>query len=291
MDNKELMVTIRCLTYNHKPYIRQCLDGFVMQKTNFRFEAIVHDDASTDGTATIIKEYAEKYPNIIKPIFETENQFSKRDGSITKIMNSHMHGKYIATCEGDDYWIDPLKLQKQVDFLEENPNYGLVCSEINVYDQTSNLLTEKFFKQKKWNIRYCFDDFLVNTWFLAPCTWIYRKEYIENDISKNKFAVGDLPLLLEISHKSKVKFLNEVTAVYRVLEKSASHGFNYKQIINRQNSILQIQKHYANKYKKNDLLKKIWIRYYLTTAKISYNYKEYGYMSKYLYQLFIKIIS
>ena len=127
MDNRELMVTIRCITYNHEPYIRQCLDGFVMQKTNFRFEAIVHDDASTDSTATIIKEYAEKYPDIIKPIFETENQYSKRDASLTRIMDNHTHGKYVAMCEGDDYWIDPLKLQKQIDFLEAHPEYSYSC--------------------------------------------------------------------------------------------------------------------------------------------------------------------
>lgn len=80
-----LMVSIRCNTYNHERYIRQCLEGFVIQKTNFRFEAIVHDDASTDGTAAIIREYAEKYPDIIKPIYETENQYSKHDGSLRKI--------------------------------------------------------------------------------------------------------------------------------------------------------------------------------------------------------------
>ena len=78
-DSRELMVSIRCLVYNHEPYLRQCLDGFVMQQTNFRFEAIVHDDASTDGSAAIIREYAAKYPDIIKPIYETENQYSKRD--------------------------------------------------------------------------------------------------------------------------------------------------------------------------------------------------------------------
>ena len=120
--NTPLMVTIRCITYNHESYIRQCLDGFLMQKTTFRFEAIVHDDASTDGTATIIREYADKYPNIIKPIFETENQYSKRDGSLRRILDAHTHGKYIAMCEGDDYWTDPYKLQKQVDFLESHPD-------------------------------------------------------------------------------------------------------------------------------------------------------------------------
>lgn len=109
-DNQPLMVTIRCTAYNHEPYIRACLEGFVMQKTNFRFEAIVHDDASTDGTAAIIKEYAEKYPDVIKPILERENQYSK--GTLGKIMDEASKGKYIAFCEGDDYWTDPLKLQK-----------------------------------------------------------------------------------------------------------------------------------------------------------------------------------
>lgn len=115
------MVTIRCLAYNQERYIRQCLDGFIMQKTKFRFEAIVHDDASNDGTATIIKEYAEKYPDIIRPILETENQWSKHDGSLARIVNSHIRGKYVAMCEGDDYWTDPNKLQLQVDEMEKHP--------------------------------------------------------------------------------------------------------------------------------------------------------------------------
>ena len=124
-DTRPLMVSIWCITYNHEPYIRQCLEGFVMQKTNFRFEAIVHDDASTDGTAAIVREYAEKYPDIIKPIFEIENQYSKGDGSLDRIMEEVCTGKYVAFCEGDDYWIDPLKLQKQVDYLESHPEYSM----------------------------------------------------------------------------------------------------------------------------------------------------------------------
>lgn len=119
------MVSIKCLVYNHAPYLRQCLDGFVMQKTNFKFEAIVHDDCSTDGSQEIIKEYAAKYPDIIKPIFETENQYSKHDGSLRRIVNAHLTGKYIAFCEGDDYWTDPNKLQMQVDYMENTPKCSL----------------------------------------------------------------------------------------------------------------------------------------------------------------------
>ena len=108
------LLSICCVTYNHKKYIRQCLDSFLMQKTNFKFEIIIHDDASTDGTADIIKEYYEKYPDIIKPIFQTENQFSQGKSISKTFIYPRIKGKYVALCEGDDYWTDPYKLQKQV---------------------------------------------------------------------------------------------------------------------------------------------------------------------------------
>ena len=114
------LVSIGCITYNHAPYIRQCLEGFLMQKTTFPFEIIINDDCSTDGTTEIVKEYADKYPDLIIPIFHEENQYQKGvRGIYAKFVYPKVRGKYIALCEGDDYWIDPLKLQKQVDFLEE----------------------------------------------------------------------------------------------------------------------------------------------------------------------------
>ena len=120
------LVAIRCLVYNHEPFLRQCLDGFVMQQTNFPFVAVVHDDASTDNSAAIIKEYAAKYPNIFRPIYETENQYSK-PGAISYIMyENSKDAKYMAYCEGDDYWTDPHKLQRQVDFLEAHPDYSAI---------------------------------------------------------------------------------------------------------------------------------------------------------------------
>lgn len=124
------LVAIRTLVYNHAPYLHDYFRGILMQKTTFPFVAIVHDDASTDGSADIIREYAEKYPDIIKPIFETENQYSKHDGSLKRIMDTaccSFGSKYQALCEGDDYWTDPQKLQKQVMFLEGHPAYAMVC--------------------------------------------------------------------------------------------------------------------------------------------------------------------
>ena len=129
------LVSIRCLTYNHEPYIAQTLDGFLMQETDFPFEVVVHDDASTDFTAEIIRKYAIKYPKIIKPIYETENQYSKRNGSIRKIMNSACKGKYIAYCEGDDYWTYSFKLQEQVDLLEKKSEISLIHTNFETVDE------------------------------------------------------------------------------------------------------------------------------------------------------------
>jgi len=149
IDYKPL-VAIHCLVYNHEPYLRDCLEGFVMQQTNFPFVAIVHDDASTDNSAAIIREYEEKYPDIIKPIYEAENQYSKRDGSVGRIMDEAIDAtgaKYVAMCEGDDYWTDPLKLQKQVDFMEANPEYVLCCHRYKIYNQNDGTWDEDYIHQ------------------------------------------------------------------------------------------------------------------------------------------------
>ena len=215
MDNRELMVTIRCLAYNHEPYIRQCLDGFVMQKTNFRFEAIVHDDASTDGTADIIREYAEKYPDIIKPIFETENQYSKRDGSIRRIMDEHTHGKYVAMCEGDDYWIDPLKLQKQFDFMEQHNDCSL-C--FHAYEKLNNDGSRKIIKRYNSSLACCPKMDIINKpgSIMATNSMFYRMKLLTDYPQWARTApVGDAPLALVLTTRGNVSYINEVMGCYR----------------------------------------------------------------------------
>ena len=120
-----VQVSIICFAYNHEKYIRQCLDGFVMQK-GVTFEIIIHDDASTDKTADIIREYESNYPNLFKPIYQSENQYSQHVSIQKEFMVPLVSGKYIAMCEGDDYWTDPYKLKKQYDALESNP-YCVMC--------------------------------------------------------------------------------------------------------------------------------------------------------------------
>jgi len=126
-------LSICCTTFNHEKFIEDTLDSFLMQKTNFIFEIIIRDDASTDDTAKIIKTYVEKYPNIIKPIYEKENTFSKGVKPMPVAIKV-ASGKYIAICEGDDYWTDALKVQKQVDFLENNNEYVITYTDIEAFD-------------------------------------------------------------------------------------------------------------------------------------------------------------
>lgn len=117
------MVSVCCLSYNHEDYIRQCLDSIVTQQTSFAFEVLVHDDASTDKSQQIIREYQQRYPDIIKPILQTENQYRKGKGILGIHVFPKCSGKYLAFCECDDYWTDPNKLQRQVDFMESHPEY------------------------------------------------------------------------------------------------------------------------------------------------------------------------
>lgn len=209
-----LIVTIRCLVYNHEPFLRQCLDGFVMQKTCFRFEAIVHDDASTDGSAAIIREYAEKYPEIIKPIFETENQYSKNDGSIRRIMNAHTHGKYVAMCEGDDYWTDPYKLQKQVDFLESHPDYVMCSHRFNQYIEDKKLLEEdddKNFQGADYDLK----NLIGGKWLTQTLTLMFRRSALDLQHFESYGMSMDIILLYELLRNGKGYCLPDIMAVYR----------------------------------------------------------------------------
>lgn len=233
-------VAIQCATYNHEPYIRDCLEGFVMQKTNFPFVAIVHDDASTDGTAEIVKEYAEKYPDIIKPIYETENQYSKPNKPLQKILNNAIAktgAKYIALCEGDDYWIDPLKLQKQVDFMEANPDYGLVYTDFEIKNESNGEIYNSGLNSGQKKPILTFEDHLYRAGYIGPMSWVYRKSTyssIYKKFTENNFSDGSYSLALLFFLYSKVYFLRDVTCAYRIVEESASHSrspirfFNYK---------------------------------------------------------------
>ena len=239
------LVSIRCITYNHEPYIAQTLDGFLMQKTNFPFEIIVHDDASTDKTADIIRIYEKKYPQIVKPIYEIENQYSKRDGSLSRIVDAAVRGKYIALCEGDDFWIDENKLQKQVDFLEVNDDYGLCYTNFKIQKTTNELLEKQLKKEyQNFNGPNKLKEWLSCTPYVGPMTWLIRKS-LWVDYRKFSFSSvdGTYVAFTYFLSKTRIKcFKNDETAVYRILAESASHSKNIKNAYNRKKSLFSLQK-------------------------------------------------
>lgn len=244
------LVVIRCLTYNHEPYIKDALDGFVMQKTNFPFIVIIHDDASNDLTQEIIQEYSKKYPDIIKPIIEKENQYSKNDGSLRKIIDTacaSTGAKYVAMCEGDDYWTDPLKLQKQVDFLENNKEYGICYTKAISFEQKAKRYSQP------WGGNYETFETLVTCNTIPTLTVVLRIDLLLNynnliSKKKNNWKMGDYPLWLYFSLVSKIKFLDYTTGVYRVLTNSASHFNNdLDKWLSFRKSTLDIQLYYLDK--------------------------------------------
>jgi glycosyltransferase involved in cell wall biosynthesis len=216
------LVSICCTAYNHAKFISECLDGFLLQKTNFNFEVLIHDDASTDGTQDIIKAYQAKYPNIIKPIFQTDNQYSKGVKPFIKYLFPASQGKYIAMCEGDDYWTDPLKLQKQVDFLEGNEEYSLCFTRFQTKDESTNtFLDDKNSKHFDINLSFIDYDFerFYRGWHIGTQTVMF----INTPETKNFFKQYQLPrdmhLYVELLKQGKGACLKDFCAVYRLTGK------------------------------------------------------------------------
>jgi len=200
-----------------------------MQKTNFRFEAIIHDDASTDGTADIIRTYAERYPDIIKPIFESENQYKKYDGSLMHIMDENTHGKYVAICEGDDYWIDPLKLQKQVDFLELHKDYSIVYTGYEVVDFENKRKIVRKPKPVAGNIT----RELIEKNPIVTATVMYRHKCYDGykdflSLFNQKMMFGDLSLWIHLSTKGNVGYIKDLTAARRIAIGSVTNTTTYE---------------------------------------------------------------
>ena len=286
LDN-QIVVSIRCLTYNHAPYIRQCLDGFVMQKTNFRFEAIVHDDASTDGTQDIIREYEKKYPDIIKPIYEKENQYSKHDGSLGRIMNSAMSpsSKYIAVCEGDDFWTDPYKLQKQVDYLETHPECGLV------HTKHKKLVEETGEFKDGWAEETDFEKNLIRN-RICTLTTCYRSYFLVDyakEIQRSpNWPMGDAPFWLFIMSQATSKLIPDETGVYRVRRESASHSDNIEKNIRFLLGGFDMKLYFIKKYHKEEyqrinavyVVKELKRLSYLYNKSIDFNFLSFFYKNR-----------
>ena len=214
IKNNKPLVSVFCPAFNHEKYIHKCLDGFIMQETDFDFEVIVHDDASSDTTQKIIKEYQEKHPNKIRAILQKENHYSKDSLHLIKTMFREAKGKYIALCEGDDYWINSKKLQNQVDFMESNLDYSICFHEVEVLKNDE--LVDDFVVWGEVKDDSEFSDMIQFNYIHTP-TVMYRNQTgilrfidgIEGEV------LGDYTLNLIFSSIGKVKRLKGKWSVYR----------------------------------------------------------------------------
>ena len=256
LTSNQVQVSIFCLAFNHEKYIRQCLDGFLMQK-EVTFEIIVHDDASTDKTADIIREYAKKYPNLFKPIYQTKNhRYAPHINYGTEYIVPLITGKYVAMCEGDDYWTDPYKLKKQYDALEKNPDCYFCLHDVEVVDEkglsmgkhypsytvsTGKLLSDDFFNIYKKTRYYHLSSYFCVT-----------EKYFEYKHNSPEFRLAapsfDRPLLLYFSYIGNVYYINETMSNYRFQSQDSWSSRIYGKEQNTKLFIMR-KKHFAQKRK------------------------------------------
>ncbi len=220
--NGEIIVSVLCTVYRHEPYLRQCLDGIVSQQTDFRFEAIVHDDASPDGCRAIIEEYARRYPDLIRPICQTENQYSKTHDLYRSILFPAARGRYIALCEGDDYWTDPRKLQKQVALMESRPECGFCYTSYRIYDQAGGTFRHGDFRAREGRV---YDDLLASRFRICTASLLFRRDLVATlpPLDARTYHCGDIYWWYHFSYRSQACCLPDATCVYRILPQSASH--------------------------------------------------------------------
>ena len=229
-------VSVLCTAYNHEPYLRQALDGFVMQETDFPFEVLVNDDASTDNTAVLLREYAEKYPDLIRPFYQEKNLHSQGVNIYDAVFYPAARGEYIAICEGDDYWTDPKKLQLQADFLDAHPDYtACVHNTRAVYPGGE---PERVLFPSCGDRDVGFETVIQGMSHAFHTSSVMARKSILTDppafraVSYAHGGVLDYPSGIWYTLRGKVRFLDRCMSVYRVSSNEAAWstgvGVNYE---------------------------------------------------------------
>ncbi|WP_025765194.1 glycosyltransferase family 2 protein [Dyadobacter tibetensis] len=215
-----MKVSICVPTYNHEQYIGQMLEGALMQQTSFDFEIVIGDDASTDHTADIIRAYRERNPGKLRAFLHTQNQgpsepreFAGRN-NVLQLLKA-CQGDYVAMCEGDDYWTDPLKLQKQVDFMDANPDFS-ICHHNMLVTYEDGSPSHHFNKPDQPAIS-TIADLLDDRWFMATASWLYRNYFRNHEFAEwhGRAAAGDWAVMIQLAAQGKIGYLPEVMGVYR----------------------------------------------------------------------------
>ena len=275
VSDKRPLVSVISITYNHEPYIRDCLEGFAMQKTTFPIEVIIHDDASTDHTADIIREYYEKRPDLFHVIIERENCYS-RHKPIMSPLYAIAQGKYIALCEGDDYWTDPNKLQKQFDFMESHHNFSL-CFHNSIRKNAINNKETIQYPKKIKSVISLKEVILGGGGLMATASLFFRKDKIDDFFKfKNGCPVGDYPLAIFLATKGNVKYFHELMSVYRTsVPGSWSNRISFNDFRKKtaQTMILWLDQ-IANMVHSQDEIDSIKGCYFLTILEIENKYSQ-----------------
>ncbi len=212
------IVSISCITYNHGRYLRQALDSFLMQQTSFPFEILIHDDCSTDDTIDIIREYTDRYPDIIKPLYEAENQYSKGISNISGVFNfPRAEGRYIAMCEGDDYWTDASKLQTQFDCMEAHPEYALCCHAASVVTEDTAFRSASGIRPYTASGVIATEQVISKKENIPTASLFFRTEYAKA-LPQWYFdcPVGDIPLQLAMLMHGSVYYIDKEMSAYRM---------------------------------------------------------------------------
>lgn len=240
------LVSVCMCTYNHENYLSEAIESILLQKTGFLIELLIGEDCSTDNTRKIVEKYVSAYPDLIIPVFPPKNVGSTRN--LLSLIEK-ARGKYIAICDGDDYWTDPLKLQKETDFLEQNDEYGMVCSIAAMYIQDEMKMDGYLGDAKVESYETLiagYDDVAAPTMFL-------RKDLFRNCIADSEFFITrnmffDTAIAYWYAYHSKIKFFDNISAVYRVLANSGCHTSDPDRRLNMDLNYSYIKLYFLLKY-------------------------------------------
>ena len=215
-----MKVSVCVPTYNHEKYIARMLEGALMQQTDFAYEIVIGDDASTDAAPTIIEEYAQRFPGKIRAYLHAHNlgpkepkEFGGRNNVL--FLLKACQGEYVALCEGDDYWTDPLKLQKQVDFLESHPDFSICHHDLEVIYEDGS--AGHSFNSKDQKLISGVEDLLEDRWFVGTASLMYRNFFRTEDFAAwhHRAAAGDWALVIQLAARGKIGYLPEIMGSYR----------------------------------------------------------------------------
>lgn len=218
---EKIGVSIVCNTHNQEDYIAKAIESFLMQKVNFRYEILIHDDASTDNTANIVREYEKKYPDLIKPIYQTENQYDMWLGISNRFQYCRAVGKYIAFCEGDDYWTDPLKLQKQYDYLETHPEIDICVHGAIAVDSKTEKTRYKIAPSKKSRIMPMEEVIMGDGVYVVSNSMMFRAQVKENLPEFCKQFGYQFTMKLRGSIKGGMYYMADIMSAYRLQAKGS----------------------------------------------------------------------